>query len=123
MVADQPIDRIGFVLALADRRVTRGALQTHIGHLVLGGRHLEALARIFFRFGDLLAGQLAAGDRVLALDALGHVLVGDALHFQRMQAAEIGDLLKGQSGIVHQPDGGGLGHQGLVFDGHDNLSR
>jgi hypothetical protein len=40
-----------------------------------------------------------------------------------MQAAEIGDLFKRQTGIVHQPDGGGFGHQGLCFDGHDNLSR
>ena len=68
---------------------------------------------ILLRLLDLLAGELAGRHRVLALDALGDILVGDAFHFQGMQAAEIGDLLEGQRGIVHQPDGGGLGHQGF----------
>jgi hypothetical protein len=80
------------------------------------GRHLEAQLGILLGLFDLLAGQLAGGHRVLALDALGHVFVGDAFHFQRMQAAEIGDLLEGERGVVDQPDGGRLGHQ--RFFGH-----
>jgi hypothetical protein len=64
---------------------------------------------------DLLARQLAVGDRVHALDALRHVAVGDALHFQHVQAAELGDLLERQGSVLHQPDGGGLGHQGAAI--------
>ena len=36
-----------------------------------------------------------------------------ALHFKNVQTAEIGDLLEGQRGIVDQPHGSGLCHQGL----------
>jgi hypothetical protein len=31
-----------------------------------------------------------------------------------MQAAEVGDLLESQAGIVDQPHGGGFGHQRSV---------
>jgi hypothetical protein len=34
-----------------------------------------------------------------------------------VQAAEIGDLLEGKRGVLDQPDGSGLGHQGL---GHND---
>jgi hypothetical protein len=34
-----------------------------------------------------------------------------------MQAAEVGDLLKGQGRIVHKPDGRRLGHQNFVHVG------
>jgi hypothetical protein len=64
---------------------------------------------------DLLARQLAVGDRVHALDALRDVAVGDTLHFQHMQAAELGNLLEGQRGVLHQPDGSGFRHQGSAI--------
>ena len=66
---------------------------------------------VLLGLGDLLAGELAGGDRVHALDAVGDVAVGDALHFEHVQAAELGDLLEGERGVVDQPDGGRLGHQ------------
>ena len=37
--------------------------------------------------------------------------VGDRLHLERVELAEIGDLLEGQRGVLDQPDGGRLGHQ------------
>ena len=43
---------------------------------------------------------------------LGGLAVGDRLHLERVQPAEVGDLLEGQRGVVDQPDGGRLGHQG-----------
>ena len=60
---------------------------------------------------DLLAGQLARADRIEALDAGGDFAVGDALHLERVQLTEIGDLVEGERGILHQPDSGRLGHQ------------
>jgi hypothetical protein len=66
---------------------------------------------------DLLAGELAGLDRVEALDALGGVAVGDRLDFERVQLAEIGNLVERQRGVLHQPYGGGLGHQRLSRHG------
>ena len=67
--------------------------------------------------GDLLARQLAGHDRVHALDALRRLAVGDRLHLERMQPAELRDLLEGERGVVDQPDGGRLGHQKRI--GHE----
>jgi hypothetical protein len=66
---------------------------------------------------ELFAAELAVGDRVGAADVARHFAVGDAAHFQRVQAAEIGDLLEGQRGVVHEPDGGRLRHQDV--SGHN----
>ena len=44
---------------------------------------------------DLLARQLPGQDRVETLDALRGVAVGDRLHLERMQHAEMRDLLEG----------------------------
>src|SRR5690606_30700294 len=60
---------------------------------------------------DFVAGQLPAGHRIETPDARADLAVRDALDLERMQAAELGDLLEGETGIVHQPDGSGLGHQ------------
>src|SRR5262249_52918915 len=67
-----------------------------------------------FGLGDLLAREEALRDRVDAPDALGHVLVGDALDFQGMQPGEIRDLVERERGVFDQPNGGRLRHQ----DGH-----
>src|SRR3712207_7346799 len=40
--------------------------------------------------------------------------IGDALHLQRVQAAEVGDLIEREARILDQPDGRRLGHQGFV---------
>ena len=37
--------------------------------------------------------------------------VGDALHLERMQFAEIGDLIEGQRGVLDEPNGRRLRHQ------------
>jgi len=62
---------------------------------------------------DLDLVELVVGDRVETLDPGRHVTVGDALDFQLVQATEVGDLLEAEGGVVDQPDGGRLGHQGF----------
>ena len=60
---------------------------------------------------DLLARELAGQHRVEPLDPLRGVAVGDRLHFERVQLAEIGDLVERQRGVLDEPDGGRLRHQ------------
>ena len=117
MVAQQPIDRVRLVLALGNRRIARRLLGLDVRHLVFRRRHLELQLGIFLGLFDLVMGELAGGDRVDALDSLGHVLVRNTLHLEGMHADELGDLLEGERGVVDQPDGGRLGHQGLVGHG------
>ncbi len=74
-------------------------------------RHLEAAARVLLSLLDFLARELPGEHRVEAFDAGGDLAVGDALHFQRMQMAEFGDLLEAERSIVDQPHGGRLRHQ------------
>src|SRR6185437_185573 len=120
--AQDPVNRVRLVLPLRYWRVTRRLFDLHRRDLVFRRRHLEAQLGVLLRRLDLLAGELARRHGVLALDTFRHVLVGDALHLQRMQAAEFGDLLEGQRGVVDQPDGGRLGHKWFV--GHRfSLSR
>lgn len=69
------------------------------------------VARVLGGALKLLAGELAGGDRVEALDAGGNFAVRDAAHLERVQLAELGDLLERQRGVLDQPDRGGLGHQ------------
>ena len=62
-------------------------------------------------------GPAVVDDQQVAVDAADvarHVAVGDAAHFQRVQAAEVGDLVKGQGGVVDEPDRSGLGHQNVA---------
>jgi len=70
------------------------------------------VVRIGFGGGYLLAGQLAGEDRIEPFDALGSVAVSDRLHFQRMQVAQLRDLVERQRGILDQPHGGCFRHQG-----------
>ena len=55
--------------------------------------------------------KIAAGDWIGAADGGQAFLLRQVRHFQFVQAAEIGDLFKGQAGVLDQPDGGGFGHQ------------
>ena len=64
--------------------------------------------------GDLLAGELAGRNRIVALDAGRHLAVGDALDLERMQFAEFRNLVEGQGGVLDQPDGGRFRHQRRV---------
>ncbi len=111
MVAHQPGDAVGLVLALGDRRVARalrlGDRQRNVGRLQHQARRRVGLAAL-----DLVVGQLAVADRVDALDPLGDLAVGDRLDLERVQAAELGDLVEGEPGVLHQPHRGGLGHEG-----------
>ena len=72
------------------------------------------MPRILLARCDLLARQLTGGDRIMALDAGRDLAVGDALHFQRVQLTEIGDLVEAERGVLDEPDGGRLGHQRRV---------
>jgi len=62
--------------------------------------------------------QLSRGDGVDAFDPGCDLAIGDALNFQRMQVAESGDLVKGQRGVVDQPNGRRFRHQyfGHLYD-------
>ena len=55
---------------------------------------MQRALRVLLGRGDLLAGELAGGDRVVALDAGGDLAVGDAFDLERMQLAELGDLVE-----------------------------
>ena len=64
------------------------------------GAHLEA--DVVHGGRDLLAGELSGSDRIMSANARGDVAIGDALHLQRMQFAEIGDLIEGQRGVLDE---------------------
>ena len=55
--------------------------------------------------------QVAVGDRIEPLHLDGDLAIGDRLHLERVQAAELGDLFEGQRGVLDQPDGGCFRHQ------------
>jgi hypothetical protein len=55
---------------------------------------------------------LAGQDRIEALDALRGVAIGDRLHFEHMQIAELRDLVERQRSILDQPHGCRFRHQG-----------
>src|SRR5262249_14498510 len=69
----------------------------------------------------LLAGELAVGNRVHALDALRRVAVCNGAYLERVHFGEIGDLIEGQSGIVDEPHGSRLRHQRCVAHGKSPL--
>jgi hypothetical protein len=114
MVAEQPGDGVRAVLALGERRVA-GLLA--LGRLDVGGHRLrdrEARLRVLLAALELRPGQHALADRVEPPDAGPDLAIGDALDLERMQAAEIGDLVEGQPGIVDQPNRRGFRHERLV---------
>ena len=83
------------------------------------GKALPLPTQIVIAAGDFVARQLAGDDRVHALDALRRFAVGNGLHLERMQRAELRDLVEGKRRVVDQPDGGRLGHQQRV--GHEQI--
>lgn len=78
---------------------------------------LHVIGFVVLGLVQLFAGQLAIDQRIGTTDVAGHVAVGDATHFKRMQATELRDLLKRQRGVVDQPDRSGLGHQDVGHSG------
>ena len=110
MVADQPGDAVGLVLALGDRRVAR-PLGAH--RLVGLAVHPELVIGIGLAALDLVLGELARAQRIAAGELGGGGVVGDRLHFEDVQAAKFGDLLEGERAVVDQPGSGRVGHERL----------
>ena len=103
-------NRIGLVLALGDGGVARPLVAKQLRRQRLR-REFEARLRIGLATRDLLGGGLAVCHRIETLHLVGHLAVGDGLDLERMQPAEIGDLLEGKRGVLDQPNSGRLGHQ------------
>jgi len=78
-------------------------------------RELEPRLRVGLAALDLLRRRLAVRHRIEALHLVRHFAVCDGLDLERMQLAEIGDLLKGQRGVLDQPYGGCLGINGAAM--------
>jgi hypothetical protein len=76
------------------------------------------VVRVGFGAGDLVAGELTGGDRVEPLDALCGFAVSDRLDLERVQLAELGDLVERQRRVIDQPDGGRLWHEQLLSHGY-----
>ena len=111
VIAQQPNDGIWPILAARDGGVARSLLGLDLGDLHFRGGQAQDVSVILLATADFLAAQLAVGNRIHALDAVGNITVGDAFDLQRMQATEFRDLLKRQGRILHKPNGCGLGHQ------------
>ena len=78
------------------------------GQMHLGLGELQPVIRVRLALGDFFAGELPGRDGIAPDDALGALVIGDGLHLERVQLAEIGDLIEGQRGVLDQPDGGRL---------------
>jgi hypothetical protein len=120
MAAHQPQDGVGPVLAPRDRGVAGALLAFGLRQAHLGVGKLQGALGVGLGLLDFLAGELPGQDGVEALDALGGVPIGDRLYFERVQLAEIGDLVERQRGVFHKPDRGGFRHQRL--DRHGKIS-
>jgi hypothetical protein len=83
-------------------------------------REPEPMVRVSLTFSKLVTGELTGYDRIASDDALNPLIVCDGLHFERVELAEIGNLVERQSCIFNQPDCGRLRHKGLGR--HDKFS-
>jgi hypothetical protein len=101
VIAQQPQDRIGPVLAARDGGVAWAGFGLDLGDVDFGVGELEPVTMILLRALDFLARELPAGNGVHAFDAVSYVAVGDALHLQHVQAAKFGDLLKSQRRVLY----------------------
>ena len=113
---DDPGDAVRLVRPLADGGVARplGAAD-----LVGALGHLHAIVGIGLSLVDLVLGQLMRPHRIAAGQLACGGVIGDRLHFQDVEAAELGDLLEAERSIVDQPRGGRMGHERL---GHGETS-
>src|SRR5690606_3184449 len=98
-----------------DRRVARPALRLDLWNLELRLGQLQPVARVCLAALDLLARELAGGDRVHALDPGCNVAVSDAFDLEQMHPAELGDLLEGKRRVLDEPHRGRFGHQGSAI--------
>ena len=116
VVPEQPGDAVRAVVALGNGRVAR-APAPRLRHRKGAGEDLQARRGIGLATRDLLARELAVGDRVVADDALRDLPIGNGLHLQRVHADEIRHLLEGEGSLLDQPHGGGFGHERLSHGG------
>ena len=114
MMAQEPKNSVGPVVAARHRRVFRRPLGPHLGDVHLRPRQLQPVGGVSLRAGDLLARELAGGYRIRAANAVRDIAVGNALHLQNMQAAKVRDLLEGERGVLDEPNGCGFRHQRSV---------
>ena len=112
-ITEQPGNRIWPVIPLGNGRIAP-ALGFGFRQMADRAHQLQPRFAIGFTTLDFFACQLTVGDRVIADDPLRHFAIGDGLDFKRVHADKFGDLVKSKRGLVNQPHGGGLGHQGLV---------
>ena len=113
-MAQEPENGVGPVVAARHGGIFRRPLRFDFGDEHFRARQLQPVGRVLLGAGDFLARKLSRGDRVQAADAVSHVAIGDALYFKHMEAAKIRNLLECQRGILDEPDGGRLWHQGFV---------
>ena len=66
---------------------------------------------VVFARVDFFLRQLVVGDGIEPFYPCGYVAISDALHFQFVHLNKVSDLFEAEGGVVHQPDGGGLGHK------------
>ena len=116
VVAEQPGDAVRPVVALGNGRVAAHPWPA-LRHRKGARKDLQARPGIGFATRDLLARELAVGDRVVADDALRDLPISDGLDLQRVHADEIGHLLEGEGSLLDQPHGGGFGHERLSHGG------
>jgi hypothetical protein len=118
MVLQEPENGVRPVLPARDGRIAGPALRLHDRHLHLRLGEFQPVGAVFLGPRDLLARQLSGGDGIHALDAVRHVAIGDALHLENMQAAELRDLLEAEGGVIDEPDGRRLGHERSAVHGY-----
>ncbi len=104
-------DGVRAVLAARHRRVARALLFLASGTRTLGSDICKRRSGSASASAISSRDELAGRDRVHALDALRGIAVGDGLHLERVQLAEVGDLVERQRGVLDEPDGGRLRHQ------------
>ena len=113
MIFDDPGDSVRLVLPFADRRVARALRPADFFWRLV---HLEHVIGVLLTLLDLLVRQLAGADRVAARQLRRRRVVGDRLHFKDVEAAEFGDLLEAERGVVDQPGSGRMGHERLSHE-------
>ena len=117
MVAEQPQHGVRPVLPAGQRGIAGAARLLELRRADLRHQKMQPVVRILLRLGDLLAAELAGRNRIITLDAGRDLAVGDAFDLQRMEFAELGDLVEGQRRVLDQPYSGGLRHQRDVGHG------
>ena len=81
------------------------------GDFDFGLQEYQTIFGILLSARNLAAGQLARRNWIHPLNSMGHIAIGNALHFKHMKAAQFSNLLEGQRGVVDQPYGCRFRHQ------------